>query len=120
MQNEEQSPVSATEALISARSAEDAMRRSARSIRPSFAIIASAWLFQRPGPRRLIAQPGQHFAGRLGLVGVTVLIPIAGIILGTYTENSLMVVGLAIVLPLVMVTVPWWWERNLHHTVAGS
>jgi len=150
MQNEEQFPVSASDALESAHAAEDAMRRRARSIRPSIAIvglasgavtaavllpqevsfvvavvafiaiIVSAWLFQRAGARRLIAQPGQHFAGRLILVGVMVLVPIAGIFIATYTDFNWAVVGLAITVPLVMIAVPWWWERDLHRTVAGS
>lgn len=150
MQNEEQVPISASDALASAQAAEDAMRRRARSIRPSIAIvglasgaltaavllpepwsfvvaavafiaiIVSTWLFQRAGSRRLIAQPGQHFVGRLILVGVMVLVPIAGILIGTYTEFFWAVVGLAIAVPLVMIVVPWWWERDLHRTVAGS
>ncbi|TFB85244.1 hypothetical protein E3O44_13725 [Cryobacterium algoricola] len=149
MQHDEEFPIPAADAVAAARNAEDAMRRTARSIRPSLAIvglaggaltaavllpdpwtfvvavsaslaiIASAVLFQRPGARRLVAQPGQHYAGRLILVGVMVLFPIAGILLGTFTEHSMVVVGLAIALPLIMITVPWWWERNLHLTVAG-
>lgn len=126
------------------------MRRRARSIRPSLAIvglasgavtaavllpdpwrfvvgvcaflaiIASAWLFQRSGPRRLIGQPGQHVAGRLILVGAMMLIPIAALTTATNTEHSWVDIGLAILLPFVMIAVPWWWERNLQHTVAGS
>ena len=150
MQNEEQVPVSAKDALASALAAEDAMRRRSRSVRipiaivglasgavtaavllpepwsfvvaavAFIAIIISALLFQRAGSRRLIAQPGQHFVGRLILVGVMVLVPIAGILIGTYTDLFWAVVGLAIAVPLVMIAVPWWWERDLHRTVAGS
>lgn len=150
MQNQEQVPISAGEALVSAQAAEDAMRRRARSVRPSIAIvglasgaitaavllpqemafvvavvafiaiIVSAWLFERAGVRRLLAQPGQHLAGRLILVGVMVLVPIAGILIGTYTDYFWAVVGLAIAVPLVMIAVPWWWERDLHRTAAGS
>ena len=150
MQNQEQVPISASEALVSAQAAEDAMRRRARSVRPSIAIvglasgaitaavllpqemafvvavvafiaiIVSAWLFERAGVRRLLAQPGQHLAGRLILVGVMVLVPIAGILIGTYTDYFWAVFGLAIAVPLVMIAVPWWWERDLHRTAAGS
>lgn len=149
MLNEEHSPASAIDTLASARAAEEAMRRRARSIRPPIAIvglasgtvtaavllpepwngvvavaallaiIASAWLFQRSGSRRLVAQPGQHVAGRLVLVGFMVLFPVAGILIATYTELIWAVIGLAIALPLIMIVVPWWWERNLHTTVAG-
>lgn len=150
MHSEEQVPVSAKDALASAQAAEDAMRRRARSVRMPIAIVGlasgavtaavllpepwsffvaavafiaiiiSALLFQRAGSRRLIAQPGQHFVGRLILVGVMVLVPIAGILIGTYTDFFWAVVGLAIAVPLVMIAVPWWWERDLHRTVAGS
>ncbi|MGM7697512.1 hypothetical protein [Microbacterium sp. A84] len=150
MQNKERVPVSARDALASAQAAEDAMRRRARSVRSSIAIVGlasgavtaavllpepwsfvvavvafiaiilSAWLFQRAGSRRLIAQPGQHVAGRLILVGAMVLVPIAGILIGTYTEHLWAVVVLAIALPLVMIAVPCWWERDLHHAVAGN
>jgi len=150
MHSDEQFPISAQDALASARDAEEAMRRRARSIRPPLAIvglasgaltagillpdpwtfvvavaafvaiIASTWLFERSGPRRLIAQPGQHSSGRLMLVGVTVLLPVAGIIIGTLTEQTLVVAGLALVAPLVMILVPWQWERTTHRTVAGS
>lgn len=150
MHSEEQVPVSAKDALASAQAAEDAMRRRARSVRMPIAIVGlasgavtaavllpepwsffvaavafiaiiiSALLFQRAGSRRLIAQPGQHFVGRLILVGVMVLVPIAGILIGTYTDFFWAVVGLAIAVPLVMIAVPWWWGRDLHRTVAGS
>jgi len=150
MQNEEQVPVSAKDALASALAAEDAMRRRSRSVRipiaivglasgavtaavllpepwsfvvaavAFIAIIISALLFQRAESRRLLAQPGQHFVGRLILVGVMVLVPIAGILIGTYTDFFWAVAGLAIAVPLVMIAVPWWWERDLHRTVAGS
>ena len=42
MQNQEQVPISAGEALVSAQAAEDAMRRRARSVRPSMAIVGLA------------------------------------------------------------------------------
>ena len=150
MQNQEQVPISASDALVSAQAAEDAMRRRARSVRPSIAIVGlssgaitaavllpqemafvvavvafiaiilSAWLFERAGVRRLLAQPSQHLAGRLILVGVMVLVPLAGILIGTYTDYFWAVLGLAIALPLVMIAVPWWWERDLHRTTAGN
>ncbi|TFC31380.1 hypothetical protein E3O25_02775 [Cryobacterium sp. TMT1-3] len=150
MQNQEQVPISAGDALVSVQAAEDAMRRRARSVRPSIAIVGltsgavtaavllpqemafvvavvaftaivvSAWLFERAGVRRLLAQPGQHLAGRLILVGVMVLVPIAGILIGTYTDFFWAVVGLAIAVPLVMIAVPWWWERDIHRTAVGT
>lgn len=49
-----------------------------------------------------------------------VLVPVAGILVGTYTDYNWVVAGLAIALPLVMFLVPWWWDRDLHATVAGS
>lgn len=150
MHREEQVPVSAKDALASAQAAEDAMRRRARSVRMPIAIVGlasgavtaavllqepwsfvvaavafiaifiSALLFQRAGSRRLLAQPGQHFVGRVILVGVMVLVPIAGILIGSHTDFFWAVVGLAIAVSLVMIAVPWWWERDLHRTVAGS
>ena len=150
MLNEEQIPVSAHEALISARAAEDAMRQRARSIRPFIATggfasgaltaavllpapwtfvvsvaaflanVTSVWLFQRSGPRRLIAQPGQYMAGRLVLVAVMVMFPIGGLLIGTYTDNVWGIAALALALPAIMVVIPWWWERNLPGTVAGK
>ena len=150
MLNEERVPVSANDALISARTAEDAMRQRARSIRPLIATnglasgaitaavllpepwtfvvgvgaflagVTSAWLFQRFGSRRLIAQPGQHIAGRLVLVAVMFMFPIGGILIGTYTDNVWAVVVLALALPAIMLVIPWWWERKLPSTVAGK
>lgn len=150
MLNEEQIPVSANDALISARAAEDAMRQRARSIRPLIAtvglasgaitftvllpepwqfvvgvgaflaIVTSGWLFRHSGPRRLIAQSGQHVAGRLVLVAVMFMFPIGGILIGTYTDNVWAVVVLARALPAIMLVIPWWWERKLPSTVAGK
>ena len=150
MLNEEQVPVSANDALISARTAEEAMRQRARSIRPLIAtnglasgaitaavllpepwtfvvgvgaflaVVTSAWLFQRFGSRRLIAQPGQHIAGRLVLVAVMFMFPIGGILIGTYTDNVWAIVVLALALPVIMLVIPWWWERKLPSTVAGK
>ena len=150
MLNEEQIPVSAHDALISARAAEDAMRQRARSIRPFIttvgfassavtaavllpepwtfvvsvaaflAIVISIWLFQRSGPRRLIAQPGQHITGRLVLVAAMFMFPIGGLLIGTYTDNVWAVVALALALPSIMLVTPWWWERNLPSTVTGK
>jgi len=150
MLNEEQIPVSANDALMSARTAEDAMRQRARSMRPLIAtnglasgaitvavllpepwkfvvgvgaflaIVTSVWLFQRSGSRRLIAQPGQHVAGRLVLVAVMFMFPVAGLLIGTYTDNVWAVVVLALALPVIMLAIPWWWERRLPSTVAGK
>jgi hypothetical protein len=154
MPDEEHVPVSASDALRSARTAEDEMRRRARSIRPSIAIVGLAsgfvtvatilpgpWdsivalaalvaiiftaifserLVQRSGSRRLVAQPGQHIAGRLILVVLMVLVPVIGILVGTYTDYTWVVVALAIALPLVMFLVPRQWEKNQHLTVAGG
>ena len=150
MASEERVPISANDALKSARAAEDAMRLRARSIRPFIATvglasgastaavllpelwtfvvgigafvatITSIWLFQRSGSRRLIAQPGQHIAGRLVLVAVMFMFPIGGLVIGTFTENVWPVVVLALALPSIMLVIPWWWERNLPTTVAGA
>lgn len=150
MVDEEQIPVSASDALISARTAEDAMRQRAHSIRPLIAtnglasgaitaavllpepwkfvvgvgafltIVISVWLFRRSGSRRLIAQPGQHVAGRLLLVAVMFMFPIGGLLIGTYTDKVWAVVGLALALPAIVLIIPWWWERKLPTTVAGK
>ena len=83
-------------------------------------IVISVWLFQRSGSRRLIAQPGQHVAGRLLLVAVMFMFPIGGLLIGTYTDNVWAVVGLALALPAIVLIIPWWWERKLPTTVAGK
>lgn len=140
----------ASDALLTAQTAEGVMRRGARSIRPPLAIVGlasgavtagtllpepwtiivsigafvailfSAWLAQRSVPRRLIAQPGQHLVGRLLLVGAVVLVPLAGIAIATYTGYTWVVVGLAIAVPTLLIAIPWWWERDLRRPTAAS